>query len=293
MIITPAFSSSSPILPGDLVNASSVNSRISNIENFINEIDTFTNLVVNSNTTLTANNILVYVDASGGNITLTLPLASTVTKQPLKIKKIDNSLNTVTINTVGSDKIEQKNSPLLSPIGTSYLLYAPDQLVGIFPSNSTTYRVVDEINNDSLFQCILAKSTAQSITNGVFVPVTFGVGTELLDPMGMHSTSSNTERVNILKKGIYEVNALFRYADSNTGSATRAILIYKNGTTSDGDMQSFFHNDGSNVGRGSPSINYKAAFDVGDYIEIRAYQESAGALNLNNARFSVELKNTL
>lgn len=60
---------------------------------------------VTTNTTLTDNHYYIAVDATAGNVTITLP-ACTALVQTYIIKRIDNSGNTVTITPDGSDTIE-------------------------------------------------------------------------------------------------------------------------------------------------------------------------------------------
>lgn len=61
---------------------------------------------VTGNTTVTATSNTVYtVDASGGNVTFTLPAASNSNKL-FRVKKTDSSTNTVTVTRAGSDTID-------------------------------------------------------------------------------------------------------------------------------------------------------------------------------------------
>lgn len=73
---------------------------------------------VTSNTTLTNGDYWIRIDASAGNVTITLPAASTSftsdnTGIELFFKRIDNSINTVTIQRAGSDTIESATSFLI------------------------------------------------------------------------------------------------------------------------------------------------------------------------------------
>ena len=56
--------------------------------------------------TLTANNYLVLVNASSGDITVTLPAAASHTNRIYTIKKIDSSEHTVTIDANSNEKID-------------------------------------------------------------------------------------------------------------------------------------------------------------------------------------------
>jgi hypothetical protein len=69
---------------------------------------------INSNVTLTVNSIHV-VDASGGSLSLTLPDAGGGDNQfrPFYVYRVDNSANTVTLNTQGGDTINGAASVVL------------------------------------------------------------------------------------------------------------------------------------------------------------------------------------
>lgn len=69
---------------------------------------------VSSNTILTSNDRLVLVDASSGPRIITLPLAELCAGLQLKIKKIDPSLNTVTVQRQGADTIEGETTKVLT-----------------------------------------------------------------------------------------------------------------------------------------------------------------------------------
>lgn len=80
-----------------------------------------------SNYTITVNDYAIRADATSGNITITLPTASTVTGQVFRIKKIDSSANTVTIG----GTLDGVANRILSSQYSAY----------IFQSNGTTYDI--------------------------------------------------------------------------------------------------------------------------------------------------------
>ncbi len=61
---------------------------------------------ITSNTTLTINHHYVFANASSGNITITLPPASSSRGREYVIKKIDSSSNSVIIDPNGNELIE-------------------------------------------------------------------------------------------------------------------------------------------------------------------------------------------
>lgn len=81
-------------------------------------------IYITGNTTLDANTHIVYVDATSGSITVTLPSVSTVSNLSSNqgqgviytIKRIDASINTVTISPNGSDTIDLTSSLALTSL---------------------------------------------------------------------------------------------------------------------------------------------------------------------------------
>lgn len=64
--------------------------------------------------TLTADNYLVIVDASSGNIKITLPASASHTNRIYTIKKIDSSGNSVTIDANSAEKIDGEETVVLN-----------------------------------------------------------------------------------------------------------------------------------------------------------------------------------
>jgi hypothetical protein len=63
--------------------------------------------------TLTATDFVILVDSTGGNVTITLPAASTSIGLVFRIKRIDASVNGVTISRAGADTIDGATSTAL------------------------------------------------------------------------------------------------------------------------------------------------------------------------------------
>lgn len=123
--------------------------------------------------------------------------------------------------------------------------------------------------------CRLGHSAAQAIPNNVSTPVTFN--TERHDTDGMHDTAVNPSRITIKTPGIYSLKAGGQFAAHATGF--RVLSIRKNGATvlsevqQDGDT-----GDQNALTLGVPATDVLLA--AGDYVELFAYQNSGGALNL-------------
>lgn len=66
-----------------------------------------------ANYTLTPADNIITVDATAGNVTLTLPAASASVGQTYRIKRIDGSVNTITVARAGADTIDGATSTTL------------------------------------------------------------------------------------------------------------------------------------------------------------------------------------
>jgi hypothetical protein len=87
---------------------------------------------VTTNTTLSSAYYTVLVDATSGNITITLDAASGNTRRIYVVKKIDATANTVTIARSGSDTIDGATSKVLSSQYSGYVIQ----------SNGSNYYIV-------------------------------------------------------------------------------------------------------------------------------------------------------
>jgi len=77
-----------------------------------------------ANYTIVPNDSGIAVDATSGNITISLPSAASVIGKVFHIKKIDSSSNTVTIDPDGSDTIDGKTSLVIIWEGDSPVISA-------------------------------------------------------------------------------------------------------------------------------------------------------------------------
>jgi hypothetical protein len=78
-------------------------------------------VTISGNTTLDATHHTVLGDATGGNITFTLPLASTCAGRAYWVKKIDVSSNTVTVTRTGADTIDGTTSRIIASQWEAYV----------------------------------------------------------------------------------------------------------------------------------------------------------------------------
>jgi hypothetical protein len=122
--------------------------------------------------------------------------------------------------------------------------------------------------------CSLYKSASQSIADSTHTALTFDL--EFFDTDSYHSTVTNTSRITIPsgKTGYYSFSGNATFASNSTG--VRIGSFYKNGSPF-----RFLYN--ANASTGSDSIiNFTtiAYLTATDYMELRVFQSSTAALNV-------------
>lgn len=141
-------------------------------------------------------------------------------------------------------------------------------------SASIFFDVVQSGGAAAFSGCVLTNAASQSISSSSITVVTFD--TESLDTDGFHSTVTNTGRITIPsgKAGKYLFTAMGQFVNNGTGS--RALYLYVNGTAKTST---------SGITAGGLPTSMTAAFildlAVADYVDVRVWQSSGGALNLN------------
>lgn len=128
--------------------------------------------------------------------------------------------------------------------------------------------------------CSLYRSSAQSIPNGTSTVVTFPSGTEQIDTDTMHDDSTNNSRITIKTAGVYLVSFQFEFALSS-GGGRRTLQLRKNGNPTGVDIE--LPSGGGYYPRASGSQIFSLAKD--DYVDLSAYQDSGGSLNLEKCNF--------
>lgn len=118
--------------------------------------------------------------------------------------------------------------------------------------------------------CFATKSASQSINNTT--GTTISLNTYETNDSGMSATS---DRITITQAGQYLVTAQVQWASNGTGS--REAFIRINGSTI--FLDTYVVPNASDLT--SIQMNTIKTFAVNDYIEIRGYQTSWGALNVN------------
>lgn len=81
-----------------------------------------------SNYTITGTDVVVFADATSGNVTITLPTASANTGYRFYVKRIDSTGNTVSIARSGSDTIDGQTSVSIAAQYDSYTIISNGSL---------------------------------------------------------------------------------------------------------------------------------------------------------------------
>lgn len=79
---------------------------------------TFATATKTTNYTITSSDTVIFADATSGNVTITLPLASGLPGYRFYVKRIDDSANTVTVQRTSSDTIDGETS---HELGVQYM----------------------------------------------------------------------------------------------------------------------------------------------------------------------------
>lgn len=89
---------------------------------------TFTTATKTADYTVTATDTVIFADATSGNVTITLPTASSNSGYRFYIKRIDNSGNTCSVVRSGSDTIDGQTSVTISGQYDSYTIVSNGSL---------------------------------------------------------------------------------------------------------------------------------------------------------------------
>lgn len=134
------------------------------------------------------------------------------------------------------------------------------------------------------YYCKVTRATSQAISNGGgYVTWT----AEELDPQNMWGAGSPT-RVTVPVKGVYVLISTVTFVGNATGR--RAVAFHKNGSSVAPSFHSLFPS--VLTGTIAPQGVLMLECEANDYLEVFAYQDSGGNLNLENAArhsFSVAL----
>jgi hypothetical protein len=135
--------------------------------------------------------------------------------------------------------------------------------------------------------CSVYASSNQSINNATFTYLNFN--SEEFDTDSFHDNSTNNSRITIPsgKSGKYLVVGNVHFAPNATGG--RSFYLYKNGSA---DIFSIDIPTSSATYDTSQNFSLIRDLTAGDYLQLRVYQTSGGALDvvngINDCRFQVQ-----
>lgn len=160
----------------------------------------------------------------------------------------------ITLGNLGTNSLV--GTPSSTTLALKGLVAGPG--IGISAS-STDITIQPSISN----VCIAVNSTTTVMNNSTSASIT--LNTNSLDPNGMHSTVTNTERINILTTGIYFIS-FYVLTDINT-SATNVVsfnLVNQSGSS----LVAFAQNPNLNSTYAYYSASTIASFSAGNYIKL-------------------------
>ena len=226
-MITPEF-----IRPAVLTTPTTigdVNDSFSPVYDFIEAIDNSLSIVVTTDYTVPNNTIgKVFVDCSGGAVTITLPLVANRV-QPIQIKKIDSTKNALTITCSGSDKVERTAVPENSPTVASYSVIVPNYTVELL-AVSGAYRVIHEIKPSLFFT--VSRNSAQSLPGSATTKV---VATVENDPFSLFNIATSDFTLPVT--GVYKCEGYFILGQVSVTPGNLYMYTYIR-TTAGGFVQS-------------------------------------------------------
>lgn len=188
---------------------------------------------------------------------------------PKQIEKTQFTGTVVTINPLTAKIFSADDAISVVPTNNLFGIAVGSKIV--INKIGNQFVAIAVIGNSSLEKCILIKTTAQSISNSTVTVVTFSSSDVDYDQLEMFDDSN--DRIIIPSNGNYLVSASGRWDSDATGD--RAIYIAVNGEY----VTSVRVDSGTSIGHGTSANLY---LEQDDYVDLRVYQSSGGALNFGN-----------
>jgi hypothetical protein len=146
-----------------------------------------------------------------------------------------------------------------------------------FSTSSTDVTITGDQYPTITDVCIVTNNANILINNGAQSALTFN--TEVLDPSGMHSTSMNTDRINILADGLYLIqgSATWQAQAGTTGIVALLIYLVRSSTTYDIGSAACASPAGQNE-----RVCFGRVFSLlnGDYLTLQAFNSSGANKNV-------------
>lgn len=131
--------------------------------------------------------------------------------------------------------------------------------------------------------CILGTGDNQSVNPSTLTALVFNeADEEIYDASTLHDISTNPSYITVGNKGIYLITAGANFAANTTGT-TRYIAITVNGT--EVAWSGTTATPANGVVRLDISLAYRLT--AGQYVEVKAFHDASGAINVTAARFAV------
>lgn len=134
-------------------------------------------------------------------------------------------------------------------------------------------RNIDKEVSKRATRCRVTHDAAQSIAKNTWTALNFN--TERFDPSAMHDTSTNNTRITFGSAGTYAVGGNVLFAANDVGR--RGILIEEGGS----DVLAMQQVNACSTSGTGLTISTIYTFDADDYIQLKVFQGSTDALNVN------------
>lgn len=119
--------------------------------------------------------------------------------------------------------------------------------------------------------CRVRNTAAQSISDSTWTPITFD--TEQYDTDGIHSTASNTNRLTCKTPGVYIISGCLEFVPNNAGE--RYITLWWKGS----NLMAGISLVPAVTGSAFATVTTLYQLALNDWLDLRAWQNSGGALN--------------
>lgn len=232
-----------------------------------------------------------FISASAGTQAFLLPSGSQATTDYLVIKT-DSSANTVVITPKAPDLIQgsatytltnqydvvwltwyngiwypQGGASLVAFLAT--LLSSPHTWTGAQTFGvGTLLAAMDQVRVTNVADQVIATSTRTVLT----------FDTEDYDNNALHSTSSNTSRLTCPVSGLYHIFGQITFTASAAGNIRLSDIFFNNTA-----MLAQGSATPNAAARGFPNVSTQYRMTVGDYVELRAFQDTGGNLNVQGS----------
>lgn len=239
MFQPPAFSNAANIITAALTTSNGINAIKNNLESFANSIDQYTDTVVTSSTTLTKLSLVTLIDASGGNVTVTLPSIATYRGSGLVapcFKRLDKTTNTVTIQAAGTEYLEDVRANALIPVADSQTstnnltLDLINQAVHLYPTSGYGWRLLNHYLPINQASCRVATTASQAFTANIYSTINFTnkTGTNLYDRNNNFNTT--TGEYTAPTTGVYQLSLTQAWESPGSSIFQQTVLQYNTGS---------------------------------------------------------------